>query len=230
MHQLREARSVFNPETRRNLRDEHALNVVLAGALGESSNAIDIGANQGAVLDAIVRVAPNGRHMAFEPIPTLHDELVAKFPQVDIRRVALSDSSGTAEFVHVINDEAFSGLKQREDLPSSAVERISVQTERLDDLLDNGYAPTLIKIDVEGAELSVMKGAVETLQRHRPHVVFEHGQGGADIYGATPGELFDLLASARLRIFDLDGEGPYSRGRFEDTFTQPIWNFLASPS
>jgi hypothetical protein len=31
-----------------------------------------------------------------------------------------------------------------------------------------------------------------------------------------------------MRIFDLDGDGPYSRGRFEATFTEPIWNFLAA--
>jgi hypothetical protein len=110
------------------------------------------------------------------------------------------------------------------------VERVSVRTERLDDVLADGPPPALIKIDVEGAELGVLKGAVETLQRHRPHVLFEHGAGGADLYGTTPVEVFDLLDAVELRIFDLDGSGPYSRGRFEATFTQPIWNFLAAPA
>lgn len=105
-----------------------------------------------------------------------------------------------------------------------------MQTERLDDVLPDGFAPALVKIDVEGAELQVMLGAIETLSRHRPHVLFEHGAGGADLYGARPTQIFDLLNDVGLRIFDLEGDGPYSREHFEQTFTEPIWNFLAAPS
>ena len=85
-----------------------------------------------------------------------------------------------------------------------------------------------MKIDVEGAELLVMRGAAETLGRHKPFVIFEHGIGGADLYGSKPGEVFDLLSDAGLRIFDLEGDGPYTRDGFEAVFTEPIWNFLAA--
>jgi hypothetical protein len=87
----------------------------------------------------------------------------------------------------------------------------------------------LIKIDVEGAEVNVMRGAAATLERHRPHVVFEHGVGGADLYGSASGELFDLLDGAGLRVFDLEGNGPFTRTRFEEQFTEPVWNWLAAP-
>jgi hypothetical protein len=63
----------------------------------------------------------------------------------------------------------------------------------------------------------------------RPVVVFEHGSGGADIYGTHPHQVFDLLDGVGLRIFDLAGVGPYSRERFNEAFTEPIWNFLAAP-
>jgi FkbM family methyltransferase len=228
---VREARATFDVHARRELRDEHAMRMVLATVLRPDSTAIDVGANEGAVLESIVRLAPEGRHLAFEPIPHLHEILVARFPGVDVRRVAVSDTAGTAEFTHVPDAPAYSGLLRREDLPAGAgeVERVSVRTERLDDVLAHGPAPTLIKIDVEGAELGVMQGAVETLQRHRPFVLFEHGAGGADLYGTRPTQVFDLLEGVGLRIFDLDGSGPYSRDRFEATFTEPIWNFLATP-
>jgi FkbM family methyltransferase len=229
---LQEARSAFDPALRRELKDAHALEVVLAAVLRQDSNAIDVGANQGVVLDSIVRIAPTGKHLAFEPIPVLHESLVARFPTVDVRRNALSDVADDTEFTHVLNAPAYSGLRQRNDLPASArdVQRIPVRTERLDDLLDDGYIPTLVKIDVEGAELQVLRGAIETLARNRPFVLFEHGMGGADLYGAHPNELFDLLHGVGLRIFDLDGAGPYSRERFEATFSEPIWNFLAAPT
>jgi FkbM family methyltransferase len=229
---IREARLAFDPPRRRELRDDHGLHVVLASVLRADSNAVDVGANEGDVLESIVSLAPNGRHTAFEPIPELHESLVARFPDVDVRRAAVSDSAGSAEFTQVLDAPAYSGLRQRDDLPPDAqrVERVAVRTERLDDVLADGPPPTLIKIDVEGAELGVMQGAIDTLERYRPHVVFEHGAGGADLYGTRPTQVFDLLEGVGLRIFDLEGSGPYSREQFEDTFTEPIWNFLAAPA
>jgi FkbM family methyltransferase len=227
---MREARSAFDGALRRELRDEHGLHVALATALRTDSNAIDVGANMGAVLESIVRIAPAGRHIAYEPIPELHERLVVNFPHVDVRCAALSDVAETTEFAHVLDAPAYSGLKQRELPPGTGeVRRIPVRTERLDDILENDYVPALLKIDVEGAELNVLRGALRTLERHRPFVLFEHGVGGADVYGATPTEVFDLLHGVGLRIFDMEGDGPYSRERFEETFTKPIWNFLAAP-
>jgi len=230
---VREARSAFDPAARRERRDEHALAVALAAALRHDSNAIDVGANQGATLELIAHLAPAGRHIAYEPLPELHAALVERFPAVDVRRAALSDEAGTAEFTHVVDAPAYSGLRERRDLPAEvagAVERIEVEVQRLDDALPDGYLPALIKIDVEGAELHAMRGAAATIERAKPYVLFEHGLGGADLYGSRPGEVFDLLSGAGLRIFDLEGDGPYTRDGFEAVFAEPIWNFLAAPA
>jgi len=229
---VREARSAFNEPVRRELRDDHAMRAVLTAVLREDSNAVDVGANYGAVLESIVHLAPAGHHLAFEPIPYMQERLAQRFPTVEVRRAALSDETGETEFSHVLDAPAYSGLRRRGDLPRDAteVECIEVKTERLDDVLaDREHVPSLIKIDVEGAELQVLQGARETLERHRPFVLFEHGTGGADLYGTGPNDVFDLLDGVGLRIFDMEGSGPYSRERFEATFTEPIWNFLAAP-
>jgi FkbM family methyltransferase len=229
---LREARVAFEADRRRELRDDHATRAILACVLRTNSNAIDVGANEGTVLDSIVRLAPGGRHIAFEPIPELCERLATRFPQIDVRCSAASDAPGRTEFSHVLGAPAYSGLRQRDGLPAGAgeVRRIPVLVERLDDVVEASYVPTLLKIDVEGAELGVLRGAVGMLERHRPFVLFEHGAGGADLYGTRPTEVFDLLQSVGLRIFDLDGDGPYTRTRFEEAFTEPIWNFLATPT
>ena len=95
-----------------------------------------------------------------------------------------------------------------------------MRTERLDDALPSGYVPALLKIDVEGAELEVLRGGGETIARHRPVVVFEHGAGSADHYGTAPADVWELLDGAGLRVSGLDGAGPFSLAEFEDQFAR----------
>jgi hypothetical protein len=59
-----------------------------------------------------------------------------------------------------------------------------------------------MKVDVEGAELQVFKGTVQTIKRSRPLIVFEHGLGAADYCGTAPEILYDLLGGdCGLRLF-----------------------------
>ncbi len=170
--------------------------------------------------------------MAFEPIPELHAQLRAAFPSVDVRQRALSDTGGIEEFFFVKEADAYSGLRLRRDLGAAAAsaETIQVPVARLDDEIPEDFAPTLIKIDVEGGEVNVVRGALETISRYGPVILFEHGANGADLYGETSGELHDLLTNAGLRVFDLEGRGPHRRAEFEELVAKPVWNYLAAPS
>ena len=173
-----------------------------------------MGANVGEILEEIVRVAPLGRHIAYEPLPDHAADLARRFPGVDIREAALSSSEGQVSFHHVRSRPAMSGLRKRDYPGDEQIEMITVRTERLDAALPDDYVPSLIKIDVEGAEQQVMEGAIETIKRHQPIVAFEHGRGAASHYGTGPSQIFELLCGeAGLRIFDLDGAGPYSADR-----------------
>ena len=89
--------------------------------------------------------------------------------------------------------------------------------------------PSFIKIDVEGAERLVLEGAMHTISRYQPTVVFEHGRGAANHYDTGPEQIFALLSGqAGLRIFDLDGRGPYTEADLVETFDRGLsWNFLA---
>jgi FkbM family methyltransferase len=220
----------FDVAARRDAIDRRNLGLLLAFCLRADSNCVDVGAHAGAVLREIVRRAPQGRHVAYEPLPHLAERLAAAYPGVDVRNAAVSDEEGEFDFFHVVSEPEGSGLKPRDWEARAEVVRLRVPVERLDSALGDGYVPDLIKIDVEGAEGQVIAGGLETIARHKPIVVFEHGLGGSDHYGNTPQRVYDLLVGeAGLRIFDLDGVGPYSAMQFEAVFTQPIWNFVARP-
>lgn len=207
---------------------EDTVRLLLAYTLASDAHCIDVGAHAGDVLSEMLRLAPAGRHLAYEPLPEMARSLAERFPQADVRAAALSDAAGESTFVHVLSNPAYSGLREREYPGRERVQEIRVRTERLDDALPEGFVPAFIKVDVEGAELQVFRGARETIARHRPTIFFEHGKGAADRYGTRPSEIHDLLVGeAGLRIFDERGGGPYSREAFEDLFDQPIWNFVA---
>ena len=109
------------------------------------------------------------------------------------------------------------------------VEKFIVRTETLDGSLPPGYVPDLIKIDVEGAELLVIEGAINTISKYKPIVVFEHSKGGAQYFNTQPRHIYELLSGvAGLRIFDLDGIGPYTLSQFEESFhSNHRWNYVA---
>ncbi len=85
----------------RDREDNANMRRLFAFALAHDANCIDVGAHAGAILREILRCAPHGRHIAYEPLPSFYERLVTEFPQVDVRFAALSNEAGTTTFKHV---------------------------------------------------------------------------------------------------------------------------------
>jgi FkbM family methyltransferase len=202
-------------------RDSELIRRLIAWTLARDSCCVDVGAHGGSVLAEILRVAPAGRHIAYEPLPHLAERLRAEYPDVDVRCAAVADRAGEESFARVRAAEAWSGLVFR-PLPGNVepdVEEITVRVEALDEALPAGFVPRLLKIDVEGGEERVLRGALRTLREHRPTVVFEHGYGAANAYGTEPDDVHSLLVGeAGFRVFDLDGNGPYDLDAFKQAY------------
>lgn len=214
----------------RDERDNLHAKLLISFALAADSNCVDVGANIGVVLRECLRVAPEGRHFAFEPQPDLAARLRREYPGVDVHELALSDQAAdSVSFTLVPEYLELSGFRERSYPTGTQTREITVAADTLDNVLPEGYAPDFLKVDVEGAELQVFRGAARTLKAHRPTILFEHGVGAADRYGTTSGELFDFLAQFGYRIFDIEGDGPYTRTGFEDMFERPLWMFVAHP-
>lgn len=220
----------------KNSRYDYQTIAIMRRVLGPDSIAVDVGSFQGGMLRHMLRFAPRGRHVAFEPIPRLAENLRRRFPTCRIVPAAAGEAPGEATFHEVARSPALSGLRRRIDLPpDTAIREYTVPVETLDRVIPATDSVALVKIDVEGGELGVLRGGRETLRRCRPVVIFECGLGGADSYGVAPEAVFAFVANELgSRIFLLDawlGRGaPLSEAEFARQFRQGInYYFVAAP-
>jgi FkbM family methyltransferase len=196
---------------------------------------VDVGSFEGAFLRHMVRLAPGVKHFAFEPNPDQFAKLAARFRGMNLYPYAIGAKPGRAVFHCMVEHPALSGLSARQrDLSREARREVTVTVETLDRVIPADIAVRLVKVDVEGAELGVFRGGMETLRRNRPYVLFECGLGGAEYFGSKPEEIFDALAGAGLRISPmaswLAGRDPLSRYEFAEQFYERLnYFFLASP-
>lgn len=92
-----------------------------------------------------------------------------------------------------------------------------------------GVHPDCIKMDVEGAELAVLRGAERVLREARPRLVIEtHGLETVGILGSVK-ELIDMLAQAGYAFVDLRTAEPMSGSRFAALYAEKLGHLLAVP-
>lgn len=164
---------------------------------------LDVGAHVGYyTLLAAALVGRSGRVVAFEPNPRNYAFLrrhvaVNGCHHVEVEDAAVSDENGVAAF-EFGTGTGTGRLTGRSVTADGAVE---VRTVRLDDFCAaRSVAPDAIKIDVEGAELNVLRGAERTIAAHSP-VIFLSTHGAA-IHGQCLGWLRERDYAVRAILGD----------------------------
>lgn len=191
--------------------------------------AIDVGANVGAhTLSLAVLAGPAGRVLAFEPNPAIRQRLEVNvalngFRQVEVYACALGDSEarmplrvpakGSAEAANP-GMASLVALDTPHDLVDVGVHTLdavvsSSGVERID----------LVKIDVQGYELPVLRGMAAVLRRFRPAVVFEYEQWAWERAGEKLADVFDLFDPRRYALWQVGWRrclelSPLERGRY----------------
>jgi FkbM family methyltransferase len=225
-------------EVRRNVCYDHLTNEIMRRSLRRDSICADVGCHAGEILRMMMEYAPEGTFYAFEPLPDFCERLRSAFADARVRlfNIALSDRKGYSTFNYVISNPGYSGfVPRRYDRPREEEMHVTVKTDLLDNIVDPADVVDFIKIDVEGAELKVLRGGIETIKRSKPVIVFEHGLGAADCYGTRPEEVYALLCGEcglRLSLLDswLEGRQALSEDEFCEQFYRGLnYYFVAHP-
>ena len=159
--------------------NEQANQRVYAQVVRPGDVVIDAGANWGVHSLYLAKlVGAAGRVHAFEPHPQVVEELRWHVGQNGLRQVmihqcGLYSSEGMIPFVlgensktsHIAAGDEAKGEARRVEVPSRTLDKV-VAEEGITNI-------RLIKVDVEGAEGELLKGAEATIRRDRPHLVVE---------------------------------------------------------
>jgi FkbM family methyltransferase len=191
----------------------HALdpecNSTLIGALRSElsrrpGDYIDIGTNIGVVAASMAEhLAPSGQVFAFEPSPEtmrLAASTIAlnEAQNVTLFNAAVSDADGSLVFHATPGNSAIASARRHSFGLLNEWQEVTVPTIRLDTLHADGELDdvSLVKIDVEGHELSVLRGALEFIAAVRPTVVYEYTPLAAADHGWTQEDSIALLSRA----------------------------------
>lgn len=187
----------------------------------------DVGANVGLFAFAAAhRAGRRGEVLAIEAddglTALLHRSAAGGVPDaapVEILTAAVADEVGLARFAIAERGRAGSHLAAAggSTQTGGVRERRPVVTVTLDWLLARRPPPTVVKVDVEGAEAACLRGAERLLAEARPKLLCE-------VTDANGAEVGAILARHRYRLFD--AAAPPDERRELD---RPVWNTLAIP-
>ncbi|MCC7363144.1 MAG: FkbM family methyltransferase [Dehalococcoidia bacterium] len=170
----------------------------------------DVGANVGYFSMLAARaVGPSGHVYAFEPVPWISDRIgvhcrLNGFANVRTLPVAVADAYGTSRLR--VTAHPGGATLEGHGQPSDGLEWLDVPTVSVDGVIRAAglRRPDVVKIDVEGAELAVLRGMRSCLAKYGPVVVFEiDGETNEEVHGKHE-PIAALLDDAGYRVRPLD--------------------------
>jgi FkbM family methyltransferase len=177
---------------------------ILRRFLRQGDTFLDIGANHGAFsVAASTVVGSSGFVIAFEPQPVLSALVRRSLEANDVKNFqviekACSDEPGEAQFFVPRISSGSAGL-YAEFSARDAHDTLTVKLARLDDIVTELELPgqIFIKLDVEGNELAVLRGAREFVRTRKPRILMEINPRAMAAAGTTLDELKALLNDLR---------------------------------
>lgn len=192
---------------------------------------IDVGAHHGMHSRRFLHYLRPGHLVLVEPVPNWADGLRRQFhrrTEVEIRQVALGSKSQQTTFV--VNDLApgESGLLEwRYPQGDSPTRSIDVTMETLDEW-SLPFTVDFMKVNVQGAEVDVLRGGRHFLSKSRPIVSLEYGEAGYSAYGWEAMTLYEVAAESGYALLDLFGN-TIERDDWPRVVDTYYWDFILLP-
>lgn len=214
---------------------ERPLQACLASHLAPGDSFYDIGANVGFFsLIAARRIGATGTVYAFEPVSenvgaVRRNALLNSFTNVSVFEVAVGANSAAGELLLTPWDGG-SSLSTSEVPPPSPLDRRAVRVIALDDFIgqEGLRPPSVVKIDVEGAELGVLQGMTETIRRFKPVLIYEVDDGDRNAFERRWKALDDFVQRLGYRVSRLESSYPNLKWHVGHSVAR--WRSEASPS
>lgn len=183
--------------------------------------AIDAGGQKGWYAMMLARaVGPTGGVLTVEADPAAADLLQANlrrngFTNVTLVREAAGDATRDVEF-HLNDYVGWSSMAPNPLQQARVRRRVTVRMRPLDEMLADaapaaGARVAFLKIDVEGAEARVLRGATRVLTEHAPLIWMEINPSSLSAAGSSPAELGDVLEPLGYRFWRSCGEQRWPR-------------------
>lgn len=181
-----------------------------------SSTFVDVGANVGYyVVELSNFLGAKAEIHAFEPVPESFAQLMSNVELNEIstltkcHQLAISDSEGSIR-LYQPKSSGSSASSARNLHPSEDVEEIDVSTTTLDIYIESQKLTTfdLLKIDVEGAELFVIRGALNSIKQFKPVIFAELLRKWSAHFNYHPNEVLRLLLPLGYKCFAVSPSFP----------------------
>jgi FkbM family methyltransferase len=179
--------------------------------IDDGYNVFDIGGNIGWYSINIAKLKKNVSVFTFEPIPKTFAYLRRNLELNNIKNVqpynfGFSDQEQDLAFYYYREGSGNASLANLSE--SDSVEKITCKVKKLDDfILSNKQAIDFIKCDVEGAELFVFKGGIDSMKKHKPVIFAELLRKWAAKFDYQPNEVIRLLRDIGYHCFTVkDGK------------------------
>jgi FkbM family methyltransferase len=170
--------------------------------INPQADVLDVGANIGFYTVSAARRLTTGRVLAAEPTGATFERLSENVKRNEVAdRVILFNGmigadkgQGQIHFVSGMEEYSSMNLPEHLAVKNKEVKTENVPIERVDDLVVKySLRPGLLKVDVEGAEFSVLRGALHTMSEHRPVVISEIWKKPTSADGHSGSELIEMF-------------------------------------
>jgi FkbM family methyltransferase len=170
----------------------------------------DIGANIGWYTINISKLVEGVKVFSFEPIPKTLRYLKKNIEINNISNVQVFNfgfSNEEKEITFYYYPEGSGNASLANLSKSNNVEKISCYVRKMDNFVsEKKIKVDFIKCDVEGAELFVFKGGIETIKTHKPIILAEMLRKWSANFNYHPNEIIELLSDVGYRCFTAKGE------------------------